>query len=109
MNFSRKKKEHRERRSPISTLKSKHTIVSSIFLVIIILTTIATPCFAVENSISWTEDEQAFIKAHQVIQDVVNIVSYKIDEQEIGFRLSKDPPLLFPIGFSATLSALNRY
>lgn len=27
----------------------------------------------------------------QVIQDVVNIVSYKIDEQEIGFRLSKDP------------------
>ena len=27
----------------------------------------------------------------QVIQDVVNIVSYKINEQEIGFRLSKDP------------------
>jgi two-component system sensor histidine kinase/response regulator len=27
----------------------------------------------------------------QVIQDVVNIVSYKIDEQGIGFRLSKDP------------------
>lgn len=27
----------------------------------------------------------------QVIQDVVNIVSYKIEEQEIGFRLSKDP------------------
>jgi len=27
----------------------------------------------------------------QVIQDVVNIVSYKIDEQGIGFRLTKDP------------------
>lgn len=27
----------------------------------------------------------------QVIGDVVNIVSYKIDEQGIGFRLSKDP------------------
>ena len=27
----------------------------------------------------------------QVIQDVVNIVTYKIDEQGIGFRLSKDP------------------
>jgi signal transduction histidine kinase/DNA-binding response OmpR family regulator len=27
----------------------------------------------------------------QVIQDVVNIVSYKIEEQGIGFRLSKDP------------------
>lgn len=29
----------------------------------------------------------------QVIQDVVNIVSYKIEEQEIGFKLSKDPLL----------------
>jgi two-component system sensor histidine kinase/response regulator len=27
----------------------------------------------------------------QIIQDVVNIVSYKIEEQGIGFRLSKDP------------------
>jgi two-component system sensor histidine kinase/response regulator len=27
----------------------------------------------------------------QVIQDVVNIVSYKIEEHEIGFKLSKDP------------------
>lgn len=27
----------------------------------------------------------------QVIQDVVNIVSYKIEEQKIGFKLSKDP------------------
>jgi two-component system sensor histidine kinase/response regulator len=27
----------------------------------------------------------------QVIQDVVNIISYKIEEQGIGFRLSKDP------------------
>jgi len=27
----------------------------------------------------------------QVIQDIVNIVSYKVNEQAIGFRLSKDP------------------
>ena len=27
----------------------------------------------------------------QVIQNVVNIISYKINEQEIGFRLSEDP------------------
>lgn len=27
----------------------------------------------------------------QVIQHVVNIISYKIEEQEIGFKLSKDP------------------
>jgi two-component system sensor histidine kinase/response regulator len=27
----------------------------------------------------------------QVIQDVINIISYKIEEQGIGFRLSKDP------------------
>ncbi len=33
----------------------------------------------------------------QVIQDVVNIISYKIDEQEIGFKLSKDP--LIPCWF----------
>ena len=33
----------------------------------------------------------------QVIRDVVNIISYKIDEQEIGFRLSKD--LLVPNWF----------
>lgn len=29
----------------------------------------------------------------QVIQEVVNIVSYKIEEQGIGFRLSKDPTI----------------
>lgn len=27
----------------------------------------------------------------QIIQDVVNIISYKIEEQEIGFKLTKDP------------------
>ncbi len=37
------------------------------------------------------ELENASFCMDQVIQDVVNIVSYKIDEQEIGFRLSKDP------------------
>lgn len=37
------------------------------------------------------ELEIASFSMDQVIQDVVNIVSYKIDEQEIGFKLSKDP------------------
>jgi two-component system sensor histidine kinase/response regulator len=37
------------------------------------------------------ELENTSFSLDQVIQDVVNIVSYKIDEQEIGFRLTKDP------------------
>jgi len=37
------------------------------------------------------ELEIASFSMDQVIQDVVNIVSYKVNEQEIGFRLSKDP------------------
>lgn len=37
------------------------------------------------------ELETASFSMDQVIQDVVNIVSYKIEEQEIGFKLSKDP------------------
>ena len=37
------------------------------------------------------ELEIAPFSLDQVIQDVVNIVSYKIEEQEIGFVLSKDP------------------
>jgi len=37
------------------------------------------------------ELEIASFSMDQVIQDVVNIVSYKIEEQEIGFKLSKDP------------------
>lgn len=37
------------------------------------------------------ELEIAPFSMEQVIQEVVNIVSYKINEQEIGFRLSKDP------------------
>lgn len=37
------------------------------------------------------ELETASFSMDQVIQDVVNIVSYKIEEQGIGFKLSKDP------------------
>lgn len=68
VNFSRKKKDRRERHSPISATKSKHIFVSSIFLVIVILATIVTPCFAAENGISWTEDELAFVEDHPVIR-----------------------------------------
>ena len=37
------------------------------------------------------ELEIASFSMDQVIQNVVNIVSYKINEQGIGFRLTKDP------------------
>ena len=67
MNFSRKKKERRERYSP-SDLKSKHIVVGAIFLVVIILTAMTTPCFAAENVISWTEDELTFMEDHPVIR-----------------------------------------
>lgn len=49
---NRKKKDPRERCYLISALKSKHIAVSLIFLVIILLTIIVTPCFAAENGIS---------------------------------------------------------
>lgn len=39
------------------------------------------------------EIEEASFSIDDIIQNVVNIVSYKIEEQEIGFRLSKDPQL----------------
>lgn len=37
------------------------------------------------------ELENASFSMDQVIQNVVNIVLYRVDEQKIGFRLSKDP------------------
>lgn len=37
------------------------------------------------------ELESASFSMDQIIQEIVNIVSYKIDEQGIGFRMSKDP------------------
>ena len=39
------------------------------------------------------ELEMASFNMDQVLQDVVNIVSYKVEEQQIGFSLSKDPLL----------------
>ncbi|MCR3955305.1 MAG: transporter substrate-binding domain-containing protein [Gudongella sp.] len=39
------------------------------------------------------ELEEVSFSMDKVIQDVVNIVSYKIEDQGIGFRLSKDPRL----------------
>lgn len=48
--------------------KSFPVVISSTILVIILLTAIAAPCFAVESSISWTEDELAFIKEHPLIR-----------------------------------------
>ncbi len=37
------------------------------------------------------ELEMTSFSLDQVIQDVINIVSYKIEEQEIGLKLTKDP------------------
>ncbi len=37
------------------------------------------------------ELETASFSMDQVIQDVVNIISYKVEEQGLGFRLAKDP------------------
>ncbi|MFA5524117.1 MAG: transporter substrate-binding domain-containing protein [Tissierellales bacterium] len=39
------------------------------------------------------ELENISFSMDQVIQDVVNIVSYKIEEQKIGFKLYKDPSI----------------
>ena len=39
------------------------------------------------------ELERVSFNLDLVIQDVVNIVSYKIEEQRIGFKLSKDPQM----------------
>jgi two-component system sensor histidine kinase/response regulator len=64
----RKKTQRSEQPSPVGSLKNKYVVVSPIILVIIVLTTIATPCFAAENSISWTEDELAFTEDHPVIR-----------------------------------------
>lgn len=47
---------------------SRHIVFSAIILVILILITIETPCFAAENSIVWTEDELAFMEEHPVIR-----------------------------------------
>lgn len=63
---SRKKKHRNEQHSNTGALII--TTVSSIILVITILSAIATPCFAVGNSINWTEDELAFMKDHPVIR-----------------------------------------
>lgn len=43
----------------------------------------------------------------KVIQNVVNIVSYKIDEQGIGFRLTKDPHV--PDWFLGDSKGWNRF
>ncbi len=39
------------------------------------------------------ELEQSSFNLDELIQEVVNIISYKIEEQKIGFRLYKDPQL----------------
>jgi two-component system sensor histidine kinase/response regulator len=44
----------------------RRIIASFIFL--IIMPIIATPCFAAENSIVWTEDELTFMEEHPVIR-----------------------------------------
>lgn len=54
--------------SPIGIIKNKQIVVSLIILMIIVFTTIASFCAVAENSISLTEDELAFMKAHPLIR-----------------------------------------
>ena len=68
VNFSRKKTQRGGEHFPIGVSKNNYIVVSSIILAITILTTIATPCFAAENSVSWTEAELAFREGHPVIR-----------------------------------------
>jgi len=46
----------------------RQVVLISIILVILLLTTLASPCLAAENNIVWTEDELAFMKEHPVIR-----------------------------------------
>ncbi|NLY75420.1 MAG: transporter substrate-binding domain-containing protein [Firmicutes bacterium] len=65
VNFGGKKARRSEEHSLIGASK---TDVSLIIFAIIVFTAIATSCFAAENSISWTEDELAFMESHPVIR-----------------------------------------
>jgi ABC-type amino acid transport substrate-binding protein len=42
--------------------------IMKVILAIMTIAVISTPCFAVESSISWTEDELAFMKDNPVIR-----------------------------------------
>ena len=54
-------------RFPVVVVRSKH-IVLSVIIFAIIFSVMAAPCFAADNSISWTEDELAFMDKHPVIR-----------------------------------------
>ena len=68
VNSVRKKTRHSKKHSPIGALKNKHVVMSSAILVIIISAITVMPCFATEDSISWTEDELVFMEGHPVIR-----------------------------------------
>jgi len=46
----------------------RRIVASFFFLIIMIMPVMATPCFAAENSIGWTNDELAFMEEHPVIR-----------------------------------------
>lgn len=60
-------KDYKENRLYSSIKKSIHIFAYSIILLMIILTSLARPCFALENSITFTDDEKVFIEAHPII------------------------------------------
>jgi signal transduction histidine kinase/CheY-like chemotaxis protein len=68
VDFVRKKARCSEVHSPSGTINNKCVVISSIVFISIILTAIAAPCFAAGSSISWEEDELAFMEAHPVIR-----------------------------------------
>ena len=48
--------------------KTHIVVCSVIFAILIMFTTVEISCFAVENSIDWTEEELVFMEEHQVIR-----------------------------------------
>jgi two-component system sensor histidine kinase/response regulator len=52
----------------MAALKRIHIVVSAVILALTIFTAIASLCFAAENSISWSEDEIAFMEEHPIIR-----------------------------------------
>ena len=88
VNFGRKQKHFGKEHSPIGDSDNRHVIMSSLLLAIIIITAVALPCFAESNSVSWTEDELAFMEEHPVIRIGVDpgFMPFEFIDTDGGYR-----------------------
>ncbi len=68
VNYGRKRKQRGEQHSSSGSIKTHIVVCSVIFAILIMFTTVEISCFAVENSIDWTEEELVFMEEHQVIR-----------------------------------------